>query len=67
MPKYMRIGFIICGVGIGVAVGGLAPVIDTPFVVVFAVGLGLIVGGLFATLRQIEAQINKVKRPAKET
>jgi hypothetical protein len=73
----MRISFIICGAGIGLAVAGLtfavtfaasglAPVIG-PSVFLFGVGLGLIVGGIFRTLRHIQAQINEIKKPREVT
>ena len=61
MSKQMRIGLIICGAGLGVTVGALAPVLAVPFTVILAVGLGIIIGGVFGTLRHIQREIKEAK------
>ena len=60
MSRRMTYCWIVGVAGLGVAVGGLAPEVNVPSLVVFAIGLGMILGAVFRGLGLIQAQL---KRP----
>jgi len=60
MSNMMRNNFIISTVGLGVAIGALAPVVGFPTVVLFAVGLGMVIGGVFRALNQVQYRLKQM-------
>lgn len=59
MKDSIKLNSSISIVGLGVAVGALAPVIRFPVLLLFALGLGMTIGGAFRAIRQIERKLTK--------
>ncbi len=49
MKTGLNTSFLISAMGLGMAVGAVASVLDVPFVIMFGIGLGILLGGVFRT------------------